>query len=72
MEADRDKFCYPSFDVGSDGGCGDIIDNVRAYVPPFPAGDLLDLPTIPIADITLGGEFDDNNLPSLYLNTTRR
>ena len=30
VEADRDKFCYPSFDVGA--ALETIIDNVRAYV----------------------------------------
>ena len=46
-------------------------DYVRSYVPPFPVGDVLDLPELPFGDIPIGNPFDDANTPSLYLNTTR-
>ena len=70
VEADRDKLVYVSFNP-SGFGLTAAHDYVRAYVPPFPVGDLLDLPTLNNLDLPIGNPFENVNTPSLYLNTTR-
>ena len=53
VEADRDKLLYVSFNA-SVFGLLEVHDYVRAYVPPFPVGDLLDLPTLNNLDLPIG------------------
>ena len=70
--ADDNKLCYVSFNAQSEADeTAGTIDYVRTYLAPFPVEDLRLLPTIPFADLTLGAAFPTDNLPSLYLTTTR-
>ena len=75
---DGDRMCQVSFNVGDRTGMAR--DYVRSYTPPFPVADLLALPAIDPADISLGGLFENAATTStlsqynrtLMILTTRR
>ncbi len=68
-QSDEDKLCYVSFNAQRTNES--TFDFVRVYCAPFPVEDFLTLPAIAPADVPVNTVFDETNVPSLFLNTTR-